>query len=71
MDVAASGRRGGEARDGRSSLAGFDSKELMAEGQIAILPEGHLSPRTGISLADVNNIACSDRLLTRHDLAIR
>ncbi|MFF0588186.1 LysR substrate-binding domain-containing protein [Streptomyces sp. NPDC003781] len=47
----------GMLRDGRAdvalmhapfnSLAGFDSEELMTEGQIAVLPVGHPSPRGG------------------------
>ncbi|MEU5094978.1 LysR family transcriptional regulator [Streptomyces sp. NPDC020996] len=54
-------------RDGRAdvalmhkpfnSLAGFDSEELMTEGQIAVLPAGHpLATRTTLSLADVSDI---------------
>jgi DNA-binding transcriptional LysR family regulator len=54
-------------RDGRAdvalmhtpfnSLAGFDSEELMREGQIAILPAGHpLAARTSLSLAEVQDI---------------
>ncbi|MBN0044740.1 LysR family transcriptional regulator [Streptomyces actuosus] len=54
-------------RDGRAdvalmhtpfnSLAGFDSEELMAEGQIAVLPAGHpLAAREALSLADVGDI---------------
>ncbi|MFE5328453.1 LysR family transcriptional regulator [Embleya sp. NPDC056575] len=54
-------------RDGRAdvalmhapfnSLAGFDSEELMTEGQIAILPAGHpLAARATLSLADVGDI---------------
>ncbi|MFI5821208.1 LysR family transcriptional regulator [Streptomyces rishiriensis] len=54
-------------RDGRAdvalmhapfnSLTGFDSEELMTEGQIAILPAGHpLATRTALSLADVSDI---------------
>ncbi|MFE7934709.1 LysR family transcriptional regulator [Streptomyces sp. NPDC057456] len=54
-------------RDGRAdvalmytpfnSLAGFDSEELMTEGQIAILPAGHpLAARKALSLADVSDV---------------
>ncbi|WP_201724759.1 LysR family transcriptional regulator [Streptomyces antimycoticus] len=54
-------------RDGRAdvalmhkpfnSLTGFDSEELMTEGQIAILPAGHpLAARKTLSLADVSDI---------------
>ncbi|GGX69963.1 LysR family transcriptional regulator [Streptomyces minutiscleroticus] len=54
-------------RDGRAdaalmhkpfnSLAGFDSEELMTEGQIAVLPAGHpLAAHRTLSLADVSNI---------------
>ncbi|MFF2183868.1 LysR family transcriptional regulator [Streptomyces sp. NPDC058155] len=54
-------------RDGRAdvalmhapfnSLAGFDSEELLTEGQIAILPAGHpLAARKTLSLADVSDI---------------
>jgi DNA-binding transcriptional LysR family regulator len=54
-------------RDGRAdvalmhtpynSLAGFDSEELLTEGQIAILPAGHpLAARKSLSLADVIDI---------------
>ncbi|MFF7157391.1 LysR family transcriptional regulator [Streptomyces sp. NPDC008139] len=54
-------------RDGRAdvalmhkpfnSLAGFDSEELMTEGQIAILPAGHpLATRKALSLADVSDL---------------
>ncbi|MFJ1584584.1 LysR family transcriptional regulator [Streptomyces sp. NPDC088197] len=54
-------------RDGRAdvalmhkpfnSLAGFDSEELMTEGQIAILPAGHpLATRKVLSLADVTDL---------------
>ncbi|KIH98012.1 LysR family transcriptional regulator [Streptomonospora alba] len=54
-------------RDGRAdvalmhapfnSLAGFDSEELLTEGQIAILPADHpLAARTTLSLADVSDI---------------
>ena len=54
-------------RDGRAdvalmhapfnSLAGFDSEELMTEGQIAVLPAGHpLAARRTLSLADVSDI---------------
>lgn len=57
----------GMLRDGRAdvalmhapfnSLAGFDSEELMTEGQIAILPAGHpLAARTTLSLADVSDV---------------
>lgn len=54
-------------RDGRAdvalmhapfnSLAGFDSEELLTEGQIAILPAGHpLAARGTLTLADVSDI---------------
>ncbi|NDZ78360.1 LysR family transcriptional regulator, partial [Streptomyces sp. SID10853] len=54
-------------RDGRAdvalmhapfnSLAGFDSEELMTEGQIAVLPASHpLAARRTLSLADVGDI---------------
>ncbi|MEU6146807.1 LysR family transcriptional regulator [Streptomyces sp. NPDC047081] len=54
-------------RDGRAdvalmhapfnSLAGFDSEELMREGQIAVLPAGHpLAARRTLSLAEVSDI---------------
>ncbi|MEU4684035.1 LysR family transcriptional regulator [Streptomyces xinghaiensis] len=54
-------------RDGRAdvalmhkpfnSLAGFDSEELLTEGQIAILPAGHpLAARRTLSLADVTDV---------------
>ncbi|MGW2516176.1 LysR family transcriptional regulator [Streptomyces sp. NPDC001617] len=54
-------------RDGRAdvafmhkpfnSLAGFDSEELMTEGQIAVLPAGHpLAARQSLSLADVGDV---------------
>uniref|UniRef100_UPI0015EFE1C6 LysR family substrate-binding domain-containing protein n=1 Tax=Streptomyces shenzhenensis TaxID=943815 RepID=UPI0015EFE1C6 len=54
-------------RDGRAdvalmhkpfnSLAGFDSEELMTEGQIAVLPAGHpLAARKALSLADVSDV---------------
>lgn len=54
-------------RDGRAdvalmhkpfnSLAGFDSEQLMTEGQIAILPTGHpLAARASLSLADVTDL---------------
>ncbi|MFC8513028.1 LysR family transcriptional regulator [Streptomyces sp. NPDC057257] len=54
-------------RDGRAdvalmhapfdSLAGFDSEELMREGQIAVLPAGHpLAARRTLTLAEVGDI---------------
>ncbi|MCE7080637.1 LysR family transcriptional regulator [Streptomyces sp. ST2-7A] len=54
-------------RDGRAdvalmhtpfnSLAGFDSEELLTEGQIAVLPAGHpLAAHEALSLADVGDI---------------
>jgi DNA-binding transcriptional LysR family regulator len=54
-------------RDGRAdvalmhapfnSLAGFDSEELMTEGQIAVLPAGHpLAAHKTLSLADVSDV---------------
>ena len=40
-----------------NSLAGFDSEELMTEGQIAILPAGHpLAARKTLSLADISDL---------------
>ncbi|MEU3169578.1 LysR family transcriptional regulator [Streptosporangium sp. NPDC006930] len=57
----------GLLRDGRAdvalmhapfnSLAGFDSEELLTEGQVAILPAGHpLAARKALSLADVSDV---------------
>ncbi|PDP86460.1 LysR family transcriptional regulator [Glycomyces fuscus] len=57
----------GMLRDGRAdvalmhapfnSLAGFDSEELMTEGQIAVLPAGHpFAARRTLSLAEVSDI---------------
>ncbi|MFB9682131.1 LysR family transcriptional regulator [Streptosporangium vulgare] len=54
-------------RDGRAdaaimhapfnSLAGFDSEELMTEGQIAVLPARHpLAARATLSMADVGDV---------------
>jgi DNA-binding transcriptional LysR family regulator len=54
-------------RDGRAdvalmhapfnSLAGFDSEELLTEGQVAILPAGHpLAARESLTLAEVSDI---------------
>ncbi|RKN09410.1 LysR family transcriptional regulator [Streptomyces radicis] len=54
-------------RDGRAdvalmhapfnSLVGFDSEELLTEGQIAILPAGHpLAAHPALSLADISDI---------------
>ncbi|MGA5507635.1 LysR family transcriptional regulator [Streptomyces umbrinus] len=54
-------------RDGRAdvalmhapfnSLAGFDSEELLTEGQIAVLPAGHaLAARRTLTLAEVSDI---------------
>jgi DNA-binding transcriptional LysR family regulator len=54
-------------RDGRAdvallhtpfnSLAGFDSEELMTEGQIAILPAGHrLAKRKTLTLAEISDL---------------
>ncbi|WOX16755.1 LysR family transcriptional regulator [Streptomyces sp. N50] len=54
-------------RDGRAdvalmhapynSLAGFDTEELMTEGQIAVLPAGHpLAARRTLSVAEVSDI---------------
>lgn len=50
----------GLLRDGRAdvalmhtpfnSLTGFDSEELLAEGQIAVVPAGHPLPRAGLCL---------------------
>ena len=61
------GEQEGLLRDGRAdvalmhapfnSFAGFDSEELLTEGQIAILPAGHrLATRKTLSLADVSDI---------------
>jgi DNA-binding transcriptional LysR family regulator len=60
--------QGGLLRDGSAdvallhapfnSLAGFDSEELMTEGQVAILPAGHpLSARKSMTLADLHDVA--------------
>ncbi|MFI6874763.1 LysR family transcriptional regulator [Streptomyces sp. NPDC050400] len=57
----------GMLRDGRAdvalmhapfnSLAGFDSEELMTEGQIAVLPAGHrLAAQRALSLSDISDI---------------
>ncbi|MBL7631298.1 LysR family transcriptional regulator [Frankia sp. CN6] len=57
----------GLLRDGRAdvalmhtpfnSLAGFDSEELLTEGQVAILPTGHpLAARRTLSLSDVSDV---------------
>jgi DNA-binding transcriptional LysR family regulator len=57
----------GMLRDGRAdvalmhtpfnSLAGFDSVELMTEGQVAILPAGHpLAARKVLSLAEISEV---------------
>ncbi|MDQ0779440.1 DNA-binding transcriptional LysR family regulator [Streptomyces aurantiacus] len=54
-------------RDGRAdvalmhkpfnSLAGFDSEELMTEGQVAVLPAGHpLAAHRTLSMADVSDV---------------
>jgi DNA-binding transcriptional LysR family regulator len=54
-------------RDGRAdvallhtpynSLAGFDSEELLTEGQVAILPAGHpLAARTSLTMADISDL---------------
>ena len=54
-------------RDGRAdvalmqrpfdSLAGFDTEELLTEGQVAILPAGHpLAARTTLTMADVSDV---------------
>ncbi len=54
-------------RDGRAdvalmqrpfnNLAGFDSEELMTEGQIAVLPTGHpLATRPTLTLAEVGDV---------------
>ncbi|MET9257059.1 LysR family transcriptional regulator [Streptomyces sp. NPDC003717] len=59
--------QGGMLRDGRAdvalmhtpfnALAGFDSEELMTEGQIAILPAGHpLAARASLSLDEVGDV---------------
>ncbi|MEW2166032.1 LysR family transcriptional regulator [Streptomyces sp. NPDC007084] len=57
----------GMLRDGRAdvalmhapfnSLAGFDSEELMTEGQIAVLPAAHpLAARSTLTLADITGL---------------
>ncbi|MEU7860726.1 LysR family transcriptional regulator [Nonomuraea sp. NPDC049141] len=62
------GEQEGLLRDGRAdvalmhkpfnSFAGFDSEELMTEGQIAILPARHpLAARKTLSLADVSDVS--------------
>ncbi|MFF0157896.1 LysR family transcriptional regulator [Streptomyces sp. NPDC005263] len=69
LEVLPSGmcEQGEMLRDGRAdaalmhtpfnSLAGFDSEELMTEGQIAVLPAGHpLAARRTLSMADVSDI---------------
>ncbi|MEV0388838.1 LysR family transcriptional regulator [Nonomuraea sp. NPDC050643] len=54
-------------RDGRADaalvhrpfdlVAGFDSEELLTEGQVAIVPAGHpLAARASISMAEVGNV---------------
>ncbi|MGP4111145.1 LysR family transcriptional regulator [Streptomyces sp. 4N509B] len=59
--------QGDMLRDGRAdvalmhvpfnSLAGFDSEELLTEGQIAVLPAGHpLAARRSLSLAEVSAV---------------
>jgi DNA-binding transcriptional LysR family regulator len=40
-----------------NSLAGFDSEELMSEGQLAVLPAGHpLATRETLSMADISDL---------------
>ncbi|WP_090791377.1 LysR family transcriptional regulator [Asanoa ishikariensis] len=40
-----------------NSLAGFDSEELMSEGQLAVLPAGHpLAARKTLSVADITDL---------------
>ncbi|MCS0600835.1 LysR family transcriptional regulator [Streptomyces sp. LP11] len=40
-----------------SSLAGFDSEELLTEGQVAVLPAGHpLAARPSLAMADVAGV---------------
>ncbi|GAB1645354.1 LysR family transcriptional regulator [Krasilnikovia sp. MM14-A1259] len=40
-----------------NSLAGFDSEELMTEGQLAVLPAGHpLATRETLSMADISDL---------------
>ncbi|MFF3767460.1 LysR family transcriptional regulator [Streptomyces sp. NPDC001922] len=40
-----------------SSLAGFDSEELLAEGQVAVLPAEHpLAARPFLSMADIGDV---------------
>ncbi|SCD97754.1 LysR substrate binding domain-containing protein [Streptomyces sp. BpilaLS-43] len=59
-------------RDGRAdvalmhapfnSLTGFDSEELMTEGQIAVLPAGHpLAAHGSLSPADVVSVPTAPR----------
>jgi LysR family transcriptional regulator, benzoate and cis,cis-muconate-responsive activator of ben and cat genes len=59
--------QGGLLRDGRAdvalmhapfnSLAGFDSEELMTEGQVAVLPAGHpLAARASLTMADISDV---------------
>src|SRR4051812_23743428 len=59
--------QGGLLRDGSAdvalmhapfnSLAGFDSEELLTEGQVAILPTGHpLAERETLTLADISDV---------------
>ena len=54
-------------RDGRAdvalmhapfdALAGFDTEELLTEGQVAVLPAGHpLAARTTLTLADISDV---------------
>ncbi|MFJ3213704.1 MULTISPECIES: LysR family transcriptional regulator [Streptomyces] len=69
IEVAPSGtcEQGEMLRDGRAdvalmhapfnSLVGFDSEELMTEGQIAILPAGHpLAARRSLTVAEVTDL---------------
>lgn len=61
------GEQAGLLRDGRADvalmhrpfddLAGFDTEDLCAEGQVAILPAGHpLAARDQLTLADVRDV---------------
>ena len=62
------GQQEGLLRDGRAdvallhrpfdSIAGFDTEELVTEGQVLVLPAGHpLSTRTSVTLAEVESLA--------------
>lgn len=67
VDLAFSvGERAAMVRDGRADLAllhrpqndltGLDSEDLLVEGQVAVLPDGHpLAARTAVSMADLRD----------------